>query len=388
MTLGARRLLASLGAGALLLGAMGVVPAQAGDHDAVSPVMSRSGVIRSLSAVSAVSRSNAWAVGWSVSRSGSSSALILHWDGKLWSTTSLPDLGRYSILNGVAARSSTDAWAVGQYCVTRCYGDSVDKVLVLHWDGSEWAKVPTPNPSPNFNGLSGVSADTATDAWAVGSYELPSGTKSLVLHWNGRKWLQVASPNPSQGLNALNGVSAISRTDVWATGLESPLGGFRNLLLHWNGTRWSRFKGLPPVTNAVTSISGTDVWAVGQHSVPEVNKTLALHWNGLTWSKVRTPNPSSTFNGLDAVAAASAHDVWAVGSDCASRCGQFNQVFQSLIVHWNGKTWTKVPSPNPARHENSLYGVSAVSLTDAWAVGTAGARPLILHWDGRTWSTM
>jgi hypothetical protein len=46
--------------------------------------------------------------------------------------------------------------------------------------------------------LYGVSADSATDAWAVGDYGNPTtrAGETLVLHWNGTSWSKVASPNP------------------------------------------------------------------------------------------------------------------------------------------------------------------------------------------------
>ena len=44
---------------------------------------------------------------------------------------------------------------------------------------------------------------------------------------------------------------------------------------------------------------------------------------------------------------------------------------RTLILHWNGKSWTQVPSPNPGgpSHGNLLFGVTATSARNAWAVG-------------------
>ena len=63
-----------------------------------------------------------------------------------------------------------------------------------------------------------------------------------------------------------------------------------------------------------------------------------------------------------------------------------------MIRHWNGKTWSRVPSPNPfCATCDTLNGVAASSAKNAWAVGTvnAGGEVLILHWNGtrRTNST-
>jgi hypothetical protein len=44
-----------------------------------------------------------------------------------------------------------------------------------------------------------------------------------------------------------------------------------------------------------------------------------------------------------------------------------------------------VPSPNPGP-DAYLQGVTALSGSDAWAVGTAGGKTLILRWNGQMWS--
>jgi hypothetical protein len=66
-------------------------------------------------------------------------------------------------------------------------------------------------------------------------------------------------------------------------------------------------------------------------------------------------------------------------------------VGHTLIEHWNGKTWTRVPSPNPpGSSASSLRAVTAVSSANAWAVGIAIVgdlyKTLAMHWDGRHWT--
>ena len=54
-----------------------------------------------------------------------------------------------------------------------------------------------------------------------------------------------------------------------------------------------------------------------------------------------------------------------------------------------GTGWTQVPSPSPAPSPE-LVGVTATSATNAWAVGQTGTagriKTLILHWNGKTWT--
>jgi hypothetical protein len=67
---------------------------------------------------------------------------------------------------------------------------------------------------------------------------------------------------------------------------------------------------------------------------------------------------------------------WAVGGT-----GSGN----TLILHWNGATWTRVPGP-AAAVSGSLSAVAATSPASAWAVGsTRSGKTLILRWNGTTW---
>jgi hypothetical protein len=89
----------------------------------------------------------------------------------------------------VTARTSTDAWAVGN---DQNKTGSLN-TLILHWDGTRWSRVSSPNTTSAFNYIFQASADTAKDAWAVGYYCVQHCKKeeidhSLTLHWNGATW--------------------------------------------------------------------------------------------------------------------------------------------------------------------------------------------------------
>jgi len=66
--------------------------------------------------------------------------------------------------------------------------------------------------------------------------------------------------------------------------------------------------------------------------------TLILHWNGKSWSKVTSA--STTGGLLFAVSAASGINAWAAGSYCASACAGLSPVQHTLILRWNGKSWS------------------------------------------------
>jgi hypothetical protein len=65
-------------------------------------------------------------------------------------------------------------------------------------------------------------------------------------------------------------------------------------------------------------------------------------------------------------------------------------VDRTLIVRWNGRSWTHVssPTPPPPAHDPFLVGVAATSAGNAWAVGeysTGLEHVLIPHWNGKAW---
>ena len=352
--------------------------------------------------VSAVSPADVWAVGNDCS-AGPCTTLTLHWNGTSWSKVASPSPGNggYAILTAVYALSATSAWAVGDYCPTNdC---TVEDTLILHWNGTAWARVNSPGPSSPLAQLLGVIATSPTSAWAVGDYvSMASGQyQTLILHWNGRAWSQVNSPNPSPGhSNFLTAVGGTSSTGLWAAGYY----GTRSLnddtlILHWNGTAWSQVNS-PSTHSSVNQLEGVTAssqargWAVGYYATGTAfgYKTLILRWNGTFWSLASSPDPSRAGeNFLSAVTATSPANAWAVGEYCVSHCGP-GEVFGTLILHWNGTRWSAVNSPSPSSTgRNFLDGVAATSATNAWAVGTYPdtsnvQHVLILHWNGTTWS--
>jgi len=93
-------------------------------------------------------------------------------------------------LTGVAATSAGHAWAVG-YTFTR--RGNPGKTVIVRWNGTAWRRVPSPSPGTNAS-LSGVAATSSSNAWAVGYTATSTGSKTLILRWNGSVWKRVPSP--------------------------------------------------------------------------------------------------------------------------------------------------------------------------------------------------
>jgi hypothetical protein len=104
-----------------------------------------------------------------------------------------------------------------------------------HWDGTSWTLVNSPFPTANNaqNALAAVAAFGSKDVWAVGTTLTNfSSNQTLALHWDGTGWSIVPSPNPSPGFNALAGVGgAGAGQPLWTVGSQIPSSIYRTLIL-------------------------------------------------------------------------------------------------------------------------------------------------------------
>jgi hypothetical protein len=358
-----------------------------------------------LNAVVVLPSCQAWGAGNTSGSDGSAATLVNGLTGSSWARFASPQPGSESTLQGVTATSAGNTWAVGADSPSDG-GRQPVSALILHWTGSAWArsKSPQPGSSQGYNGLFAVAASSPGDVWAVGSYapgtaghpaKQNSGHRTLIVHWNGTNWSRVPSPDP--GIDSrLTSIAIVTAKDAWAVGYYRTANVFRQtLILHWNGQTWKKVPSPSPgpghqaVLFGVTATSARTAWAVGYTLEPSA-ATLVLHWNGSTWTRQPSPNPviitsELPIDQLQGVTATSAKDAWAVGY---YRADGENPV--SLVLHWNGRAWSQVSVPQlGGENDNLLYAVSAASAGDVWAVGEYvngdEAVGLALHWNGATW---
>ena len=172
----------------------------------------------------------------------------------------------------------------GSICISpdgkKLYVFRYSDVWVADWNGSKWVQVPSPNPAGPVSeiGLNGVTATSASDAWAVGTYTTGTMDKTLIEHWNGTAWKLVASPNP-EPRDDLNAVVATSAGNAWAVGFRGT--SEQTLIVRWNGTAWKVVPGPSPGQSSdlagVAAPSAASVWAVGNYSAGGVTQVLAAH---------------------------------------------------------------------------------------------------------------
>jgi hypothetical protein len=337
--------------------------------------------------VSATSATDAWAVGQDLYGSPLpgipfSSSLILHWDGRTWSRVPSPGAteGTEPILTAVSAVSSTDVWALGSDGSSNS-GSGDGRALILHWDGSSWQQFPGPGGlSVHF---SGVSADSATDAWAVGT----TSDRPLIVHWDGSNWKTVAV---SRGATAIVGVSALSPKNVWVAGYSGDIYHAKSLLLHWDGSSWRKVR--PAVAGFLVGLSprspGT-VWAGGLAAGrgganPSIASCHAAFCTPATHPGLRV------YGTVAAISAGSPRKAWAVGDQSFSLGRGAVAIggpgWIGWILRWNGRAWKRSSIPPGWR---SLAAVSTLADGEAWAVGSRPSGrsviPVILHWNAGSW---
>jgi hypothetical protein len=132
-----------------------------------------------LHGVSAVSASAQWAAG---ARTGTASlqTLTLRNTGSGWDLVPSPNVGtdKINFFNDISALSATNAWAVGEY-------DSnsfIRRTLIAHFTNGTWKRVASPNSGTGHNRLYGVATPSGTNVWTVGTANHPIGSTGLIEH--------------------------------------------------------------------------------------------------------------------------------------------------------------------------------------------------------------
>ncbi len=203
----------------------------------------------------------------------------------------------------------------------------------------------------------------------------------------------VASFNYPSDSNRLNAVVALAPDNVWAVGDYNDSVSNRALILHWTGSFWGVATDADPgrahAFYGITAFAPNNIWAVGTSDVGPVDQqTLVEHWDGTSWTLIPSPNPNADVSVLNAVAGASPTDIWAVGY--SSPFG--NSSHDLLIEHWNGSAWTIFPIGTIGTGSTYLSSVAVVNTNEVWAVGLYQSNghdvALALHWNGTVWQVV
>jgi len=331
--------------------------------------------------VSSFSDTDAWALG---------SSGFAHWNGSGWTQFAAP--AGLGTMRAIADDGANNAWAVGAVSS----GYRIVTLQIAHWNGTAWSISANLPVSARFAALSGVTALSPSNVWAVGS----DGQHGLVEHFDGTSWSQTTVPDPNAGTfygSTLTAVSARSASDVWAVGtFANPAPAPDSLYaLHYDGAAWhvvtmaqtgSLTNSNSPVPSSVVDIGAGDVWMVGSQADFGSPTTLTEHWNGTAWSIVASPfdhipaSANSISDGsLAAVTARASNDVWAAGFDFTFTDGDPSGIYHALLIHWNGTSWTQDTTAPTTGTYNTVLGItSTLGGHVIWATN-AGTPGLLTH---------
>ena len=223
-------------------------------------------------------------------------------------------------------------------------------------------------------------------------------------------WKIIPSIDPGSTENILYAAAAISANDVWAVGDTSSTGymsqpftqliGSSILIEHWDGRQWKVIPAPEPALiqpsyhalnslNAIAAISSNDVWAVGgsyQYGQIQVITTPVYtvddHGQSLGFIEHWDGSKWSMMHLPKSIASHSLSAIAAISKNDVWIAGD-------IIAHWDGANWTIVPGPVlGANAKIGFSALSAISSRDIWAVGgsySSSGQALIAHWDGTSW---
>jgi hypothetical protein len=312
--------------------------------------------------------------------------------------------GRLEAIDGIAAVSNDDVWAVGN--AQPDLSEREERPVILHWDGDHLREVPSPIPNPYAYEyeVNAVTAVSKNDVWAVGSFGYDSVRQDpLIFHWDGTRWSIVPASNITASRPIiLNDVAAVSANDVWAVGSfgSIPENKKETLILHWNGEEWSQVPNPNPSENeesqlwSVAATAADNVWAVGFTGDYPESEPLSMQWNGTRWNRVPAVSLCRRINSLGNVSALAPNEIWASGS-CTEELDPLarNSTIQGSVWHWAGLEWRNVPVPDTKQGE-TFAGIAATNSSDIWVTSSTEVRvqgkyqriSSLLRWNGTTWS--
>jgi hypothetical protein len=250
-----------------------------------------SGVLVFVDAVKVFSSTDVWAFGVKETASGSEEPYAAQYNGRKWSTVTVPGSGA---ITAVAAMSAKDIWAV----------ESADSSLL----GSA-ATRPALAASP-------AARSAAARLRAASS----AATAPVVLQWTSKSGWQDAAQQPALAATDQL-VSAVAQPGghIWFGGsADNSANGTSPLTAEWNGTAWS-VSGLPGKASSagweVASMApdGTGgIWALAANNTSGAERIWHLH--GTTWSQARPAFGKHAWILESLAVVPGTHSAWAVGA--------------------------------------------------------------------------
>ena len=189
------------------------------------PVPGRADIV----AVSALSRSNMFAVTGPVDSGAAAAPRVLHWDGNAWAAGPVqPRLSRHAMFYTILAQSDASLWIGGSAPINS--KETTD--AVRHWDGTSWSNATPPGARSGLEDLVvSLAGDGRGGLWALG-LDYSSGTDQL-WHNTGGTWSAPVTPHRSIGQLAAVPGSTLN----WAVGSDKIRGHYIGVIVEHRATR-------------------------------------------------------------------------------------------------------------------------------------------------------
>jgi hypothetical protein len=255
--------------------------------------------------------------------------------------------------------------------------------------GSGWAFQTgvTRNPGPKNGVLNGSSCPSTTWCMTVGSYGTSGGVPAMMAQaQNGSTWTLYNLGIPSGASRAeLNAVSCTSSSFCMAVGYKMVSGDDKPFAMVFNGSTWVDSNAITAANATLKGVScPTSTYCVAVGSTG--GSALAEVWSGGSWSttsEVVLPTGGSSYQ-LKSISCVSLTWCLTVGTYVTSSGNR------AIASRWDGSIWHSVANLTWAVGTSPVaYGVSCITATQCFAVGTSSGQPFADEYNGvNPWTSM
>ena len=256
-----------------------------------------------------------------------------------WHVIYQHQFGGFSLFTAIRPGGPGEMWAAGGHGAA---GNGLASAVL--WKNRAWHVTPVPEPT-TLGTITAISADSASDAWAVTA-------NGYVIRWNGRHWrIARRLPEPQQGPpgDQPTGVLAVSARDVWVfyPTWRDPRGRVHGGALHELNGRWHPVTGRGRSVIAASEVTRSDLWAIGG----SVSHAGLLRLARGRWQPISVPGSAGiTFT---SVLAQRSGTVWALGWP-AKGTGP------GTLMRLSGSNWSRYPLPS-ALQQGPFSGTTALA---------------------------
>jgi len=232
--------------------------------------------------------------------------------------------------------------------------------------------------------IRGGCANSEFDQWAIGGNY--TDVKAIRLTGN-HTWTEVTLP--------VQGKSYIGSRDVICLGQNNVFLLYNNedegVILHWNGSSLIRLLPTQLIGINIIGLAGTgvnDLWFTGYGNETHYPTAYLYKWNGTSLTQHELPVAQGKVFRAQKFFKAGEDDLYLAGMEFDPNDYYNPDTHTSMLLHWDGKSWAKVPGSESLIQFTSVHGSSSCDLMAVGGKLTAnGSMGASLHRNGNQWIT-